>query len=176
MLEAAPQSPAVCVMRADVLAGPSQEEWPAAAPRSAQQLSVAGRLYLNFADANERQGQPLQQVELLRQLAVSCAKRAREQQDAQSLALDPRVMDLGPAPALPSPSASMVDSGAPAPAALDPAVAMIEGDKYEASTKYEGEELDGAIASAIDSALDRELKLRELAISSKRTRSAGLAQ
>ena len=29
-------------MRADVLAGPSQEEWPAAAPRSAEQLSVAG--------------------------------------------------------------------------------------------------------------------------------------
>ena len=42
VLEAAPQSPAVCVMRADVLAGPSQEEWPAAAPRSAEQLSVAG--------------------------------------------------------------------------------------------------------------------------------------
>ena len=62
VLEAAPQSPAVCVMRADVLAGPSQDEWPAAAPRSAEQLSVAGRLYLNFADANERQGQPLQQV------------------------------------------------------------------------------------------------------------------
>ena len=62
VLEAAPQSPAVCVMRADVLAGPSQDEWPAAAPRSAEQLSVAGRLYLNFADANERQGQPLQQA------------------------------------------------------------------------------------------------------------------
>jgi len=159
VLEAAPQSPAVCVMRADVLAGPSQDEWPAAAPRSAEQLSVAGRLYLNFADANERQGQPLQQVAVLRQLAVSCAKRAREDQDAQSIALDPRVVDLGSGPALPSTSTA---PGAPAPFPAQPTI-------------IEGEELDGAIASAIDGALDRELKLRELAISSKRMRSRSLS-
>ena len=96
---------------------------------------------------------------MLRQLAVSCAKRAREDQDAQSIALDPRVMDLGTAPALPSTSTA---PGAPAPA-LDHPTAM------------EGEELDGAIASAIDGALDRELKLRELAISSKRMRPRSLS-
>lgn len=77
VLKAAPKSPAVCVMRADVLAGPSQGEWPAAAePRSAEQLSLAGRLYLSFANTNEQQGQPAQQVAVLRQLATTCAKRA----------------------------------------------------------------------------------------------------
>ena len=98
---------------------------------------------------------------MLRQLAVSCAKRAREDQDAQSIALDPRVVDLGSGPALPSTSTA---PGAPAPAPFPAQPTIIEG-----------EELDGAIASAIDGALDRELKLRELAISSKRMRSRSLS-
>jgi len=80
VLDSSQQSPAACVMRADVLAGPSQNEWAAAEARTADQLAIAARLYLSVAEANERQGQPPQQVAMLRQLATSCMERAQEEQ------------------------------------------------------------------------------------------------
>ena len=51
MLDSSQQSPAACVMRADVLAGPSQNEWAAAEARLGLALALALAVALAVAVA-----------------------------------------------------------------------------------------------------------------------------